>query len=38
MLPTIVAYPLALLPFAALAGALIWMATTSHRPKAEFRR
>jgi len=33
MLPIILAYPLALLPFASLAGALTWMAATSHRPK-----
>jgi hypothetical protein len=32
MIPSLLALPIAFLPFAALAGALAWMAATSERP------
>jgi hypothetical protein len=32
MIPTLLAFPIAFLPFAALVGALGWMVATSERP------
>jgi hypothetical protein len=34
MIPSLLAIPIALLPFAALVGALTWMAASSERPVA----
>jgi hypothetical protein len=32
MIPSLVALPIAFLPFASLVGALVWMAASSDRP------
>jgi hypothetical protein len=34
MIPSLLAFPIALLPFASLVGALAWMAASSERPRA----
>jgi hypothetical protein len=37
MIPTLLALPIALLPFASLLGALAWMAASSERPSDDER-
>jgi hypothetical protein len=37
MIPSLLAVPIALLPFASLLGALAWMAASSERPRGDGR-
>jgi hypothetical protein len=34
MIPSLLSFPIAMLPFASLIGALVWMAASSERPRA----